>query len=47
MKDGLYRITTSYLCAGFVMKNNKMTVCAPILRNKINYWMTVAKWVCE
>lgn len=42
MKDGLYRVTTSYLCAGFVIKNDLVTVCAPILRKKINYWKTIA-----
>ena len=43
MKDGLYQVTTKYLCAGFVIKNNKIIDCAPILRKKINYWRTIAK----
>lgn len=47
MKDGLYQVTTGYLCAGFVIKDRKVTMCAPILRNKINYWMTVARWIGE
>lgn len=42
MQDGLYRVTTSYLCAGFVVQNGKIVQCAPILRNKINYWKTIA-----
>lgn len=42
MKDGLYRVTTKYLCAGFVMKDGKVIACAPILKNKLSYWMTVA-----
>jgi len=42
MKDGLYRVTTKYLCAGFVMKNNIVTHCAPILRKLIDYWKTIA-----
>lgn len=37
MKDGLYQITTSYLCAGFVVQNNKVVKYAPILRKKLNY----------
>lgn len=42
MKDGLYRVTTSYLCAGFVVENGRVTRCAPILRRRLNYWMTIA-----
>ena len=47
MKDGLYRVVTPYLCAGFDVVNGRVTICAPILRAKIAYWQTVAKWVCE
>lgn len=43
MKDGLYRVETKYLCAGFVIKEGKITQCAPILKQKINYWKTIAK----
>lgn len=39
---GLYRVATSYLCAGFVIERGKVVACAPILRRKIAYWMTVA-----
>lgn len=42
MPDGLYRVVTSYLCAGFVIENGKVTRYAPILRNKLNYWITIA-----
>ena len=42
LTDGLYRVTTAYLCAGFVIENGRLTVCAPILKGKIKYWMTVA-----
>jgi hypothetical protein len=42
LPDGLYRVTTSYLCAGFVVAGGKVTACAPILRRKLAYWMTVA-----
>jgi hypothetical protein len=42
MKDGLYRVTTSYLCAGFVIEEGKVTECAPILRKKLAYWKTLA-----
>jgi hypothetical protein len=43
MKDGLYQVTTNYLCAGFIVKGGKVTACAPILKNKLSYWQTVAK----
>ena len=45
MRDGLYHVTTSYLCAGFVVEGGRVTVCAPILRRKLAYWQTVAKWI--
>ena len=45
MKDGLYQVTTSYLCAGFVIKNGTVVECAPILRKKIDYWKKVAKFI--
>lgn len=43
LADGLYQVTTSYLCAGFVVEHGSVTLCAPILRKKISYWMTIAK----
>ena len=43
MTDGLYQVTTPYLCAGFVIENGRVTQCAPILRKRIAYWMTIAK----
>lgn len=42
MSDGLYRVTTSYLCAGFVIKGGRVVMCAPILKRKLDYWKTVA-----
>lgn len=42
MTDGLYRVTTSYLCAGFVVERGSVVRCAPILRKRLAYWMTVA-----
>lgn len=56
MRDGLYRVTTSYLCAGFELRDGVVVACAPILRKKLPYWMTVAErvdddepyaWPCE
>lgn len=45
MGDGLYQVTTKYLCAGFVVEGGKVVACAPILRKKLGYWMTVARRV--
>ena len=42
MSDGLYRVTTSYLCAGFVVRNGHITDCAPILRKRLKYWKVIA-----
>lgn len=47
MRDGLYRVTTSYLCAGFVVEAGRVTACAPILRRKLDYWKTIAVRVSE
>ena len=45
MTDGIYQVVTKYLCAGFVVEGGRVTVCAPILRKKLAYWMTVARRV--
>lgn len=42
MRDGLYQVTTSRLCAGFVVRDGRVTECAPILRKRIAYWQTIA-----
>jgi len=47
MKDGLYRICYKDICAGFVIENEKIIQCAPILWNKIEYWKTIAVWISE
>lgn len=45
LPDGLYAVVTSYLCAGFVVDGGRVTMCAPILRKNLNYWMTIARRV--
>ena len=45
LADGLYQVTTSYLCAAFVVERGRVTLCAPILRKRLAYWMTLAKWI--
>jgi hypothetical protein len=47
MKDGLYRVTASYLCAGFILKKNKVIKCAPILKRKTDYWKSIAVFICK
>lgn len=43
MMDGLYRVQTRHLCAGFVVEGGRVTMCAPILRKRLDYWRTVAR----
>lgn len=43
MVDGLYRVSTHYLCAGFVIRHGRVVMCAPILRGKFEYWATIAR----
>lgn len=45
MKDGLYQVTTRYLCAGFLIEGGKVTICAPILARNILYWIKLAVWI--
>lgn len=42
MKDGLYRVETPTLVAGFVIAGGVVAACAPILRRRLGYWMTKA-----
>lgn len=42
LKDGLYQVITSYLCAGFVVENGKIIKYAPILKKNLSYWITIA-----
>ena len=46
LDDGLYRVETNILCAGFVVKDNVVVACAPILRKRLKwYWVLYAKKV--
>lgn len=49
LRDGLYRVTTGYLCAGFVVRDGRVVMCAPILRRKLEWWTLQAVEVtsCE
>lgn len=43
MIDGLYRVTTKYLCAGFTIRNGKLEYIAPILIKNFSYWRTICQ----
>jgi hypothetical protein len=43
LSDGLYQVTTPYLCAGFVMRDGVIVAAAPILRKRMAYYFTIAK----
>jgi hypothetical protein len=47
LPDGLYQVTSDRygLCAGFVVEAGQVSMCAPILRSRLYYWMTVARRV--
>ena len=47
MEDGLYQITTSYLCAGFVIENGELIACAPILKKNFKSFKHIAIKVNE
>lgn len=40
--DGLYRVVERSFVAGFVVEAGKVIRCAPILRKRIAFWMSVA-----
>ena len=45
LRDGLYQVTTPYLCAGLVVRGGRVVRCAPILAARVAYWLTVAAFV--
>lgn len=47
MKDGLYMVSTSYFCAGFVIKHGRVDRCAPILKRNFNYWKNKAIFITK
>lgn len=42
MPDGLYRVTTRYLCAGLVISGGCVLTAAPILWKRMDYYLTIA-----
>lgn len=47
MRDGLYRVSRRYLCAGFVVLGGRVVECAPVLRRRIRFWKKIAVWIGE
>jgi putative component of membrane protein insertase Oxa1/YidC/SpoIIIJ protein YidD len=45
MRGGLYQVTTNYLCAGFIVEAGRIVRCAPVLRQGLVYWKTIAVWI--
>ena len=40
--DGLYQVVYKGICAGFVLKDGVVLECAPILRKRMDFWMSIA-----
>jgi hypothetical protein len=38
MKDGLYQVRWRNVCAGFIIEKGRVTVCAPILRRRVEFF---------
>jgi len=45
MRDGLYVVNRDNITAAFVVRDGDVTVCAPILRKKLDYWKKIARWI--
>lgn len=41
--DGLYLVRTNYLVAGLVIENGHVVRCAPILKKRLAYWLSIAR----
>lgn len=45
MKDGIYRVNYKGICAGFVIRGQKVVLCAPILAKRLAWWFTIADYL--
>ena len=45
MKDGLYRVTTPIVCAGFTVRSGGLDACAPIIRTNVGFFITIAEYL--
>ena len=46
LPDGLYRVETRAVCAGFEVKDGQLSACAPILRRHLARWAPKAHRIC-
>lgn len=46
VRDGLWVVVERSFVAGFVVQDGVITLCAPILRRRLDYWRTRARWIC-
>lgn len=48
MKPGLYRVTTHFFVAGFVIgPDGELRECAPIIYKQFARWKVQAEWICD
>jgi hypothetical protein len=45
MKDGLYLVVTPSFVAGLVVENGRVVRAAPILRRRLDFWLSRAEWI--
>lgn len=43
MADGLYRVQRGPITAGLVIHAGHVDRCAPVLRRRLDYWLTIAQ----
>lgn len=46
LRDGLYAVVQPTWVAGFVVEGREVTMCAPVLRRRVAWWIKQARWVC-
>jgi hypothetical protein len=45
MKDGLYLVNYQGICAGYVVRDGEVTICAPVLRKKFEFFSKIARYI--
>jgi hypothetical protein len=44
MRDGIYGVSYKGIEAGLAVRDEQVIWCAPVLRKRLPYWLTVAQW---
>ena len=44
MRDGLYGVSYRDIEAGFAIRDDEVIWCAPVLRRRLDYWLSLARW---